>query len=454
MADTPETPKPFSRIEYLRNKAEREARETPEEKARREADASSGLQKAAEQFAREQSATGVFKQAMDSMHKASLEKLGAAREAGRVQHKADMEEAFSSALSKSKSTQLVSSPVSHSVPDEIQKILDATDLWDAKQSKVSPDHSFIALCRSYVAAKRPGPWEIISMIAAVLAPVVVGVFSGTQAGLWSGLLAGLITVLVEIAIGLFLFLFFVPSRIWLDVAGDLKAARNQIAEDRRKLQSLAGIARRYQQEALTAKELFNQARNESADLALEKNLLKSQLDSSYKVVLEVDTVGRSAEMSLPQRSRIHFVPVPGDDGTWSTGLLSADIRMRFDSRSETTRVRINSVVAFMVIGASQRLISDISYFVGEGWDTVDFANEAYSHVEPLKRSPYYLMSLSCDLSADDIEQLSQNIGILRLVMDAANQPNYCVDLAISHWDEIETSSGSAATILKEGGCPA
>jgi hypothetical protein len=185
----------------------------------------------------------------------------------------------------------------------------------------------------------------------------------------------------------------------------------------------------------------------------ERDSLKSQLDSSYKVVLDVDTVGCSAEVNLPQRSRVNFIPVPGDDGEWATGSLLADVRMRFDSRSETTRVRINSVVAFMVIGTSQRLISDINYFVGEGWDSVDFENEAYSHVEPLKKSPYYLMSCSCDLSADEVVQLSQNVGILRLVMDAANQPNYCVDLAISTWDEIETSTGSAVTVLKKGGCP-
>jgi hypothetical protein len=69
MADEPKNPpkKPFSRTEYLRHKAEREARETPNEKAQCEADASASLQKAAEKFARDrQLVSNVFKQASDN----------------------------------------------------------------------------------------------------------------------------------------------------------------------------------------------------------------------------------------------------------------------------------------------------------------------------------------------------------------------------------------------------
>jgi hypothetical protein len=447
MADTPENPphKKFSRSDYLRRKAEREASLPPSERGQ------SGLLKAAEEMARgSQMVSNAFKQTTDGLVKASIEGV----RAGRAQRKADMEEAFSNALTKSKAGQLASSPVSHSVPDEIQEILGAADLWDAEQSGIPTDQSFSQLCNQYIRSQ-VSLGKVLGVMAAALAPLIAGFIVGSAtAGFAVGLLVALVTIVIEILLGLFFYLFFVPSQIVKDVTGDLDAARKQIAEDKFKLNTMAVIAKRHQQESLEAGSSLREIRNENAELTTEKKLLTSQLDSSYKVVLEVDTVGRSAEVSLPQRSRINFIPVPGDDNEWATGCLLADIRMRFDSRSETTRVRINSVVAFLVIGTSQRPVSDVHYFVGEKWDSVDFEDEAYSHVEPLKKSPYYLMSCNYELSADEIEQLRQNVGMVRLVMDAVNQPNYCVDLAIGHWDEIETCIGSAVTVLKKGGCPA
>ncbi len=199
-------------------------------------------------------------------------------------------------------------------------------------------------------------------------------------------------------------------------------------------------------------DLWQQSKTKIVELTAERDSLKSQLDSSYKVVLEVDTVGRSAEVNLPQRSRVHFVPVPGRDQTWNALMFSADVRMRFDNRSETTRVRVNGVTAFLVIGDSQQRLNELD-IVDERWNRVDFSDEHYSHIEPLSRSSYYLLT-NClyTLSSDESEQLKQGNAIMRLVMDAANQPNYCVDLAVANWDEVETSIGSAVTVLREGGC--
>lgn len=436
---TEDSPKqPWSAAEYKRKVAERKANRTPEQQSQDEADAASGLQKAAEQFARGSFDVGrVLQKSQDDMVKNAIEAVHAAR----IQRKADMEEAFANALKKSEkhpvgSLAVASSP---SVADEIQKILDEPDLWDAQQSKVSLDHRFSHLCWHYLAAKRPGLWEVISMIAAVLAPVIVGVLSGTQTGLRNGLLAGLITVLIEIAIGLFLFLFFVPSRIWIDVAGDLRAARNQIAEEKQKVRRIAVAAR--QHEAAMRQD------HEAQCDALKQEIRKA---NEHNLLLEVDQGPWLNFMAKDTYSHVILVlPSQSEMLPW----IKPEIRIRF-SNTDVHRTRVENVLIFLVRNAPKEPRYEIELprrlQTEQGVD-IDIDS---IFVDARDKTVDYYLKADAVLENEWNGKFDEH-SFLRIRMEAVGQRPYCVDLDVD-WEQARKNEApwepGRVTIRKVDSC--
>ncbi|HKO95747.1 MAG TPA: hypothetical protein VJU86_02065 [Pyrinomonadaceae bacterium] len=251
------------------------------------------------------------------MHKAAIE--GAQR--ARVQHKADMQEAFANALKKSAKqtpTASLQSVSSATAEDEIQKILSQEHLWNwnFSYSEIGQTYSGRRLDHSW---GKIGERDNKEMIAAatlpLLAALATGIYTGVSwqnffTGIAAGVGAGLITLIATFSVIFLLHWLVAPREIDAGLRGDLEAARNQLAEEERKLRSLATTARRRENELRQIHEtenkvLMDQAR-ENAELINEQ---REQIKIAREQAAEIkkENASLSAQLAKQDHKVIPYV---------------------------------------------------------------------------------------------------------------------------------------------------
>jgi hypothetical protein len=134
--------------------------------------------------------------------------------------------------------------------EEIQRILSESDIWN-------PDLSYIEIDQSYSSRR----WEYAldrlrerdkkEVIAAVLLPIVAAIVSFVS---WDSLLKslgiGLLTLIATLGVIFFLYWVAAPKELDDKLRGDLKATREQLAEEKRKLIRIAMIAKENEEKHL------------------------------------------------------------------------------------------------------------------------------------------------------------------------------------------------------------
>ena len=227
-------------------------------------------------------------------------------------------------------------------------------------------------------------------------------------------------------------------------------AREGLVGEKQEMKEVQRTRDRYLNELAGAKEQIETLQG----IRVDRDSLKSKLDelTTFKVVPVVDIEPRHSDTGHRVHSAVFIaydalvVGAPPDKL-----LLKVDLRVRFDNQvAAITRIRGLTVLLRRETEQGETRETKLRFSAREE-ESRSKVNLGELSIQPAQMTSYYRLDCEAEIDKDWARMLDEDC-FLRIVMEAIQQPRYCIDLSVDWGTARLTDSLADLTLRRRGEC--